>query len=83
MKQMGKEKQKIGLGMIVLGVVAVLLIIRAHYGMDVTDETMYLSIAKRFAEGDSLNNFMQIINPNTIWISKLFLQKQHYRHIFI
>ncbi|RHP50100.1 hypothetical protein DWZ37_09780 [Clostridiaceae bacterium AF31-3BH] len=54
MKQMGKEKQKIGLGMIVLGVVAVLLIIRAHYGMDVTDETMYLSIAKRFAEGDML-----------------------------
>ena len=54
MKQIGKENKKILFGMLVLGIMAVLLIIRAHYGMDVTDETLYLSIAKRFADGDML-----------------------------
>ena len=54
MKQIGKENKKILFGILVLGIMAVLLIIRAHYGMDATDETLYLSIAKRFSEGDLL-----------------------------
>ena len=37
---------------LVFAVVAIGLIIRAHYGMDLTDETFYLATAKRFSEGD-------------------------------
>lgn len=35
-------------------VMGLLLMIRAHYGMDTTDETFYLATAKRFCEGDLL-----------------------------
>ena len=35
---------------LVFAVVAIGLIIRAQYGMDLTDETFYLATAKRFSE---------------------------------
>ena len=38
----------------ILGIVGVVLIFRAFYGIDTTDETFYLSTAKRFHEGDLL-----------------------------
>lgn len=37
-----------------IAVLGFLMIIRAHYGMDTTDETFYLATAKRFSDGDML-----------------------------
>ena len=54
MKYTKSTDKRILVGMIVLSMIAVLLIIRAHYGMDVTDETLYLAMAKRFVEGDMI-----------------------------
>ena len=35
-------------------VIGILLIIRAHFGMDYTDESFYFALAKRFYQGDQL-----------------------------
>ena len=37
-----------------LGVLAVLLIFRAFFGVDYTDESFYFALAKRFAMGDQI-----------------------------
>ena len=55
MEKMIRAKQKgTWEGIIILFVLAVILFYRAGYGMDISDETFYLSMAKRFSQGSLL-----------------------------
>lgn len=42
------------LSVLVILLMGMMLVVRAHYGMDTTDETFYLATAKRFSDGDLL-----------------------------
>lgn len=52
MKQFVKQNYQILIFISIMFVLACILICRAFYGMDITDETFYLSTAKRFSNGD-------------------------------
>ena len=54
MKQNIKRNYHIFVFGAVIFVMGCILACRAFYGMDVTDETFYLSTAKRFSDGDML-----------------------------
>lgn len=53
-KKYTEPNKRMILSWLVLIFMGILLLVRAHYGMDTTDETFYLSTAKRFSDGDYL-----------------------------
>lgn len=70
-------QELLAIGAILL--MGMLLIVRAHYGMDTTDETFYLATAKRFCDGDLLfkNDW------NTAQIMGLLLTPLYRGYVFV
>ena len=59
------EKRQTFLVIVAFLITGMALLYRAFYGMDLTDETFYLSTAKRFCDGDLL--FMHDWNAGQIF----------------